>query len=158
MYFLCTLSYVSTFLLTIIFLIDLFFQLSELIYELPKWLSATIEPQIYYCFPFIIHFLKSSVEIIQIFVLLLSVHIKNKGTTLHNTGCRILSIGSFLKQIRDDWQQPSETLQYNITLRAPVTHRIRRHKLAGVDVAVETGWEGIIMLSNQLHIHKKSQL
>lgn len=44
------------------------------------------------------------------------------------------------------------------SLKAPVTHRIWRHKLAGVDVAVETGREGIIMLSNQRHIRKKSQL
>lgn len=88
----------------------------------------------------------------DIFIIIECTH-QNKGhyTTQH---CRILSIGFFFFLTDQRWLT---TIRDSLTLRAPVTHRIRRHKLAGVDVAVETGWEGIIMISNQLHIHKRSQ-
>lgn len=49
--------------------------------------------------------------------------------------------------LETDQRWLTTTIRDTLTLRAPVTHRIRRHKLAGVDVAVETGWEGIILIN-----------
>ncbi len=53
--------------------------------------------------------------------------------------CSVYTLALFLKRVRDDWRQASDTLMcINTTLRAPVTHWVWRHKLARVNIAVET--------------------